>query len=91
MQSSLAGAGITTAGVGRDPRDRVGSRDPSTSEAGGLDDHGLAHDGAAVSQDLQFGDGSAAGGGLGAGGRRHGAQGGDRGLLHEGAHGLGLA
>lgn len=58
-----------------------------------LDGESLAHDGAAMGEQLQLGDGAATRrGGLGrrAGRRRQGAQRGGRGLLQEGAHGLGL-
>lgn len=61
----------------------------------GLDSHGVAHDGAALRKQLQLGHGTAAGGGGGSvdgrtGGGGQSPQGARRGLLHEGAHGLGL-
>lgn len=63
----------------------------AASHASRLNSHGLAHDGAAVGEDLQLGDGATARRSGGARGGGHGAEAGSRGLLHEGAHSLGLA
>ena len=92
VQLRLAGL-LVVAGEGRQPSNAVSAAgDASATEAGRLDGHGLAHDRAAVGQDLQLGEGAAAGRRLRPRhGRRHGPQAGRRRLLHEGAHGLGLA
>lgn len=80
------------AGKGRQPSNAVGASDAGAAEASRLDRHRLAHHGAAVGQDLELGDGTAAGRRLSSSdGGRHGAQAGGRGLLHEGAHSLRLA
>lgn len=63
----------------------------AASSASRLNSHGLAHDGAAVGEDLQLGNGAAARRSGRARGGSHGAEAGSCGLLHEGAHGLGLA
>lgn len=79
--------------------DRDGMRgEPSnagahTTDLARLDGESLAHDGAAVGEQLQLGDGAAARrGGLRrwTGRRGQGTQRGGRRLLQEGAHGLGL-
>jgi len=68
---------------------RGGGEALGTGETGALDGQGLAHDGAAAGDELEVGDGAAAG--AGAGGRREGAQCRGRGALEERAHGPGLA
>lgn len=77
----------------RKGRDRASSSNAGEAGACRLNGHGLAHDGASARKGLQLRDGSATGGGRDGrtGSRRHGPEAGGGGLLHEGAHGLGLA
>lgn len=81
MNASLAGLGGT----------RDGTERSSHSKLGGLDSQRLAHDGAAVAEQLQLGHGAATGRHLRTGCRRQRTQRRGRGLLQERAHCLGLA
>ena len=82
-----------------------GAHAASLADPRGLDGEGLAHDGTALAEQLEAGEGAAARGGdslllldgCGGSGRaatgrgREGTEGGGRGLLEKRAHGLGLA
>ena len=89
--------GLGRLGVAREGRQGSNAGDTtgetSVSQAGRLNSHSLAHDGAAAGEHLQLRDGSAArrGGERGASSRRHGTEACCSRLHHKWAHGLGLA
>lgn len=95
--SGLVGAtgvnlGLARLGVAGEAAHSSGSGGSSNTDARGLDGKSLAHDGAALAKQLQLGDGAAAWRGLlGTGRGRESPKSGGRGLLQEGAHGLGLS
>ena len=76
--------GLSTVGANaaKDAAQRIGP------VLGGLDTHGLAHDGAPASEDLEIGHGSSAGRDMASGGK--GSKSGGGGLVEEGTHGAGL-
>ena len=69
---------------------RTGSEALGSGSTGTLDSQRLAHDGATTSENLEVGDGAAAGTGAGTGGRRERTEGRGRGAFEERAHCPGL-